>query len=73
MRHHSADGLDELYDVAGDPDERRNLYNDEKTAPLARRFNAASPMAAEHRRSHPPGRAADEVITARPCGALTPR
>jgi uncharacterized sulfatase len=30
VRHHFAVGLDELYDVASDPDERRNLYNDEK-------------------------------------------
>jgi uncharacterized sulfatase len=30
VRHHFADGLDELYDLASDPDERRNLYNDEK-------------------------------------------
>ena len=30
VRHHFADGLDEVYDLASDPDERRNLYNDEK-------------------------------------------
>ena len=30
VRHHFADGLDELYDLKDDPDERRNLYNDEK-------------------------------------------
>ena len=28
VRHHFADGLDELYDLTRDPDERRNLYND---------------------------------------------
>ena len=30
VRHHFADGLDELYDLKGDPDERRNLYNDKQ-------------------------------------------
>ncbi len=30
VRHHFADGLDELYDLKNDPDERRNLYNEEK-------------------------------------------
>jgi uncharacterized sulfatase len=30
VRHHFADGLDELYDLTNDPDERRNLYNAEK-------------------------------------------
>jgi uncharacterized sulfatase len=29
VRHHVADGLDELYDLKNDPDERRNLYNDQ--------------------------------------------
>jgi uncharacterized sulfatase len=30
VRHHFADGLDELYDLKNDPDERQNLYNDQK-------------------------------------------
>ena len=30
VRHHFADGLDELYDLQNDPDERNNLYNDEQ-------------------------------------------
>ena len=30
VRHHFADGLDELYDLKNDPEERRNVYNDEK-------------------------------------------
>ena len=30
VRHHFADGLDELYDLKGDPDERRNIYNDKQ-------------------------------------------
>jgi arylsulfatase A-like enzyme len=30
VRHHFAEGLDELYDLKDDADERRNLYNDEK-------------------------------------------
>jgi arylsulfatase A-like enzyme len=30
VRHHFADGLDELYDLKNDPDERRNLYGDKK-------------------------------------------
>jgi arylsulfatase A-like enzyme len=33
VRHHFAGGLDELYDLKSDPDERRNLYNDEKHRP----------------------------------------
>lgn len=28
VRHHFSSGLDELYDLQNDPDERRNLYND---------------------------------------------
>lgn len=30
VRHHFADGLDELYDLKNDPDERRNLYTEDK-------------------------------------------
>lgn len=30
VRHHFAAGLDELYDLTNDPDEKRNLYNDQK-------------------------------------------
>jgi len=30
VRHHFTDGLDELYDLKNDPDDRRNLYNDQK-------------------------------------------
>ena len=31
VRHHFADGLDELYDLKNDPGEERNLYNDQKS------------------------------------------
>jgi arylsulfatase A-like enzyme len=43
VRHYQADGLDELYDLKNDPEERRNLYRDparrETRAQLQRRLN----------------------------------
>ena len=34
VRHHMADGLDELYDLQQDPDELRNLYRSEAARPV---------------------------------------